>query len=222
MSSPTHVGPDVPLHDTDEHRRAALLLATVGVIGGLVFGALDFVWIKYVPYPVAELGNSMAVWAVVAFAVGFLIRRPPVLPAAVASVTLVAAVVGYRLAGIVIQDDDVSGVRSGVTAVWALFGVIAGVVFGTAGALTHGDGWKSVVSGALAPAVLFAEATIHAGRIGNPSYDDAHWNAVLNVVLGLAVLAFVHRDLGRFGRAFAVSVPFSALGAVALRIATSI
>src|ERR1700745_3326118 len=36
-------------------------------LAGLLLGFGDFLWIKYVPFPVGGLGNSPAVWAVAAF-----------------------------------------------------------------------------------------------------------------------------------------------------------
>jgi hypothetical protein len=38
--------------------------AVAAPVGGLLLGALDVVWITYVPWPLGALGNSVAVWAV--------------------------------------------------------------------------------------------------------------------------------------------------------------
>jgi len=37
------------------------VVAVAAVVAGFLLGFLDFVWIKFVPYPFAELGNSSAV-----------------------------------------------------------------------------------------------------------------------------------------------------------------
>jgi hypothetical protein len=41
--------------------------AVAAPVGGVLLGALDFVWIKYVPLSFGGLGNSLAVWAVAGF-----------------------------------------------------------------------------------------------------------------------------------------------------------
>ncbi|MFC7532297.1 DUF6518 family protein [Actinoplanes sp. GCM10030250] len=71
-----------------DHRRVALAV----VPAGFLLGFLDFVWIEYIPAPVGELGNSMAVWAVAAFASGYWVRTGPLRAAVAASALLIIAV----------------------------------------------------------------------------------------------------------------------------------
>jgi hypothetical protein len=177
----------------NDHPMSWAWVGVTSVVGGLIFGVVDFVWIKFVPYPAAELGNSSAVWAVVAFAAGRWIYRDATRAMVGATVLMIAGIVGYRLAGVVIQSDDVAGLRSPASFVWMAFGVVAGVVFGASGAFSREDGRRGAVCRAMPAAVLFSEAIIYLGRIGDPSYDDSAWNASINIALGLAVLWIVNR-----------------------------
>jgi hypothetical protein len=48
-------------------------VVVVAPVAGFLLGFLDFVWIKYVPSVVAGLGNSVAIWAVAAFLLTYLL-----------------------------------------------------------------------------------------------------------------------------------------------------
>ena len=66
------------------------MVGVVAVLGGFLLGVLDFVWIKVVPFPFGDLGNSSAVWAVAAFAFGYWVRSGWVRAAVGAAVLLVS------------------------------------------------------------------------------------------------------------------------------------
>ena len=101
---------------------------THAVVGGLLLGFLDFVWIKLVPFPLGDLGNSSAVWAVAAVAFGYWVRRDRVRAASGAAVLLVVAVPSYHFAAALIQGDDFANMWGVMSLVWMLFGILAGVV----------------------------------------------------------------------------------------------
>ncbi|WP_306204177.1 DUF6518 family protein [Actinoplanes sp. RD1] len=148
---------------------------------GFLLGFLDFVWIKYVPWPLGDLGNSMAIWAVAAFLLAYLARWGLPTSAAAAMVLLIVAVPSYYLAAALIQHDDWSNMWSGYALLWMGFGLVGGAVFGIAGALARRDGWIRLVALSLPGGVLVAEAVLLALR----DRDDA---GVVVVRLVLAVL----------------------------------
>ena len=78
--------------------RPAAGVAVGAVLGGFLLGFLDFVWIRFVPFPFGDLGNSSAVWAVAAFAFGYGVRTGWVRAALGAAALLVVAVPSYYLA----------------------------------------------------------------------------------------------------------------------------
>ncbi len=190
-------------------RRAVALVVPVA---GFLLGFLDFVWIKWVPFPFAELGNSTATWAVAAFALGWWIRSGAVRAAVAASVLLIVAVPSYYLAATLLQGDDLAVIWSPTSIVWMAFGVVAGVVFGVGGIWARTDGWRRIVGTALPVAVFVEEALRFALKSG--SYPGAWWNVAID--LGLAALPVVL--IGRSARvrllAAAVALPVAALGAV--------
>ncbi|RQX25453.1 hypothetical protein DLJ57_24075 [Micromonospora chalcea] len=185
-------------------RRAVALVVPVA---GFLLGFLDFVWIKWVPFPFAELGNSTATWAVAAFALGWWIRSGAVRAALAASVLLIVAVPSYYLAATLLQGDDLAVIWALTSFVWMAFGVVAGVVFGVAGIWARTDGWRRVVGTALPVAVFVEEALRFALKSG--SYPGAWWNVAID--LGLAVLLVVL--IGRSARvrllAAAVALPLA-------------
>ncbi|WP_064446142.1 DUF6518 family protein [Micromonospora sp. NBRC 110037] len=190
-------------------RRAVALVVPVA---GFLLGFLDFVWIKWVPFPFAELGNSTATWAVAAFALGCWIRSGAVRAAVAASVLLIVAVPSYYLAATLLQGDDLAVIWALTSFVWMAFGVVAGVVFGVAGIWARTEGWRRVVGTALPVAVFVEEALRFALKSG--SYPGAWWNVAID--LGLAALLVVL--IGRSARvrllAAAVALPLAAAGAL--------
>ncbi|MEW2445244.1 DUF6518 family protein [Micromonospora marina] len=190
-------------------RRAVALVVPVA---GFLLGFGDFVWIKWVPFPFAELGNSTATWAVAAFALGWWIRSGALRAAVAAGVLLIVAVPSYYLAATLLQGDDLAVIWSPTSIVWMAFGIVAGVVFGVAGIWARAEGWRGVVGTALPAAVFVEEALRFALKSG--SYPGAWWNVAID--LGLAVLLVVL--IGRSARmrllAAAVALPLAAAGAV--------
>lgn len=195
------------------HRTGAARTAVDAVVCGALLGLVDFVWIKFVPAPLGELGNSSAVWAVAAFTFGYRVRTGPLRVALGAAALLVLAVPGYYAAATLIQHDDVSAVWAVPSMLWMFFGVLAGVVFGTAGGWARAEGWRRVVGAAAPGAVLFAEAALLAGRVGRPNYGNGPlWPAIVDVALGVLVIALVARTPGRWALAAAVAVPLALVG----------
>ncbi len=195
-------------------------MAIVAVLGGFLLGFLDFVWIRYVPYPAGNLGNSSAVWAVAAFAFGYWVRSGRWRAAAGAAVALVVAVPSYYLAAALIQGDDWSVLWAPTSLLWMSFGVLAGTIFGVAGTWVRSEGWRSVVGAALPGAVLFAEAGLEVRRIGQPDYGtDPLWDALLKAALGLLVVALAGRTNRQRGHALATAVPLALAGIAAFLLA---
>jgi hypothetical protein len=195
-------------------------VAVVAPVAGVLLGALDFVWIKYVPFPFGGLGNSIAVWAVAAFLLGFLSRWT--LPVGVlgAIVCLVVAVPSYYLAATLIQNDDSANMYSAAALLWMGLGVVAGTVFGAAGVLARTAGLLGTAAGAMPGAVLFAEATMELRRIGSPDYDNAElaeYTAVL-IVLGATLTVVVGRSWRERGLALLIALPLTAVGYVLLSL----
>lgn len=193
-----------------DNRRVAL----VALLGGLLLGSIDFVWIKFMPWsPLADLGNSSAVWAIAAFFFGFWVRAGWLRAVVGAAVLLVIAVPAYYVAAALIQGDDWSVMWSPTSLLWMVFGVIAGVVFGVGGIWARGSGWQQVVGTALPGAVCFTEAALQASRIGDESYGTepiAH--VVVRVVLGVLVIVLAGRTNRNRILALATALPLALLG----------
>jgi hypothetical protein len=187
--------------------------AAAALVGGLLLGALDFVWIKYVPYPLGGLGNSLAVWAVAGFLFTYWGRWGWARGVAAAVVMLVVAVPSYYLAAALIQNDDFANVYDPVSLLWMGFAVIAGIVFGGAGIAARRPGRWRTAALAMPAAVLFAEAAVLARRIGNESYGiEPLWSALLNVGLGVLVTVAVADTWRRGLIALLVAVPLAVVG----------
>ncbi|MBM2617225.1 hypothetical protein JIG36_16855 [Actinoplanes sp. LDG1-06] len=197
--------------------RSAVVVAPVA---GVLLGALDFVWIKYVPSPFGDLGNSIAVWAVAAFLLAYLTRWS--LPVGVlgAVVCLVVAVPFYYLAATLIQNDDLSNAYNVNALLWMGLGVVAGLVFGAAGVIARRPGRLRTAALAMPGAVMFAEAVIQLRRIGDPSYDtagQAESGAVL-IVLGVLLTLLVGRSWRERALALLIALPLTAVGWVLLSV----
>lgn len=188
--------------------------AVVAPLAGLLLGFLDFVWIKFLPAVVADLGNSLATWAVAAFLLTYCNRWR--LPTAVAGaiVCLIVAVPSYHLAAALIQDDSWSNLYDQNAVVWMLFGVIAGSTFGAGGVLARSGGWSRLPALALPAAVLFAEGLLQLLRIGDQSYETGSMlrYAALVMILGVVVTGLVARTWRDRLLALAWSAPLAAGG----------
>ncbi|MEV0896748.1 DUF6518 family protein [Actinoplanes sp. NPDC049802] len=194
--------------------------AVVVPVAGVLLGALDFVWIKYVPFPFGGLGNSIAVWAVAAFLLTFLSRWT--LPAGILGAIgcLVLAVPSYYLTATLIQSDALANMYNATALFWTASGVVAGAVFGAAGVLARTGGRFRAAAVAIPGAVLFAEATMQLKRIGDPNYETAEtvgYTAVL-IALGVALIVLVSRSWPQRGLALLLALPLTAVGYVLLSL----
>jgi hypothetical protein len=197
-------------------------VALAAVVGGLLLGSLDFVWIKFVPYPLAELGNSTATWAIAAFFFGWWVRSGWLRAALGAAVLLVVAVPSYYLAATLIQGDDLAILWAPTALLWMLLGVLTGVVFGIGGVWARGEGWRAVVGLALPAAVLVEEATRFALRLGDPNYSSqVAWNVAIDIALALLLVALLGRTHRQRALALVASLPMAALILVAFSVVGS-
>jgi len=194
--------------------------AVAALVGGFLLGFLDFVWIKFVPYPLGGLGNSLAVWAVAAFFFTYAGRWGRLRSVAAAIVLLVVAVPSYYVAAALIQHDDFSNAYGSVAFLWMFFAVIAGFVFGGAGVVARAPGRWQTAALAMPAAVLFAEAAILARRIGDPSYgSEPLWPALIDVALGALAIVLLTNHRRRRLSVLVLAVPLTAVGFAFLSVA---
>jgi hypothetical protein len=187
-------------------------VALTAVVGGFLLGFLDFVWIKWMPYPLAELGNSTATWAVAAFAFGYWVRSGQVRSAVGAAVLLVVAVPSYYLAAALIQGDDLAVVWAPSSLLWMVFGVLAGTVFGIGGTWARETRWRHVVGTALPAAVLLEEAARYARNVTDPNYSAGlAWNVAIDVALAVLIVVLIGRSNRQRALASAVAAPLAAI-----------
>ncbi len=195
-------------------------VVVVAPVAGVLLGVLDFVWIKYVPFPLGDLGNSIAVWAVAAFLVTWWARWS--LPVGVlgAIVCLVVAVPSYYVAATLIQNDDLSNAYNSTALLWMGLAVVAGAVFGAAGVIARTPGRLQTAALAMPAAVLFAEAVIQGRRVGDSSYDRGDQLTSVGVLVGLGVLItlLVGRSWAQRGLALLIALPLTAVGYVLLSL----
>lgn len=179
-------------------RRAWWLLAIAA--GGLL-GPLDLAGQVHAPYPLAHLFNSPAVWAAAAFAFG---RWACELVASIAGavIVMIVGVEAYYVADVLLRDASRSNPTSPTAFVWLMAGVVAGVVFGTAGWwASERSTWRAMLGRAALPAVFGAEAVYNVARIatqpasGRP--DDLEQFVALLLLLATMVLAVVVRRIPR-------------------------
>ena len=191
-----------------DHRRVAV--ATV--VGGLLLGAVDLLLQKSLPYPWADLANSTAVWAVAAFGLGTWVRSPWWRAAAAGVVLLVLAVPAYYLTATLVQNDDLANAWSTTSLLWMFFGVLAGTLFGTAGAFASAAGWRGVLAVALPGAVLFAEALVIVRR------DAFGWTAIIELALGVLIILAVARTARNRLTALVAALPLALIGFAGFRL----
>ena len=195
-------------------------MTVVAPVAGLFLGALDFVWIKYVPFPFGGLGNSIAVWAVAAFLLTFCNRWTLIVGILGAIVCLVLAVPSYYLAAALIQNDALANMYDPTALLWMGLGVVAGTVFGAAGVLARTGSRLRAAAVAMPVAVLFAEATMQLRRIGDPTYataDIVGYAAVVTAV-GVVVIAPVGRSWSESGLALMIALTLTAVVYVLLSL----
>ncbi len=195
----------------------------VAVVAGLVLGPLDLWGQVNTSYPWAHLFNSPAVWAAAAFAYGRWVRD---LPAAAvgAVIVLVVGVEAYYLADVLVRDASRSNLTSSTAAVWLMAGVVAGLVFGTAGGwASESSGWRTVLGRAALPAIFGAEAVHNLLRLANEPADgrpeDLGQFAVLLASVSIAALVATTRGTDR--RTAAHVIATTAVAAIAVGAAVS-
>ena len=165
-----------------DNRRVALVTAVAAVLLGLV----DLLLQKTLPYPLANLANSAAVWAVLAFLLGRWVGGPWWRSAPAGAALLVVAVPAYYVSAWLIQHDDLATAWTPTSQLWMLFGLIAGAGAGIAGSWARcAGGWLRLVGIASPGAVLAGEALSQ--RAENVS------TAFLELALGVLVILLVGR-----------------------------
>jgi hypothetical protein len=196
------------------------LLAAAALVAGVALGATDLLLQRVLPYPWANLANSLAVWAVAAWLFGALVVGEAVRGAAAGVVLLVVAVEAYYLAAAVFQHDDLGLLTAPTTVLWCVFGVIAGVIFGAGGGAV-GDARRgaAVLGAALPAAVLLGEAGVMVHRVAGER-PAAGTLAVAAVEAGFGLLATLaaRRRCGAVGVTLVVAMllAVSAFGAFAV------
>lgn len=136
--------------------------------------------VRWLEYLSSWLGSSWA-WALFAFLVGRVLRRPP--QAAVqATLGLWGAVLTYYLGDFAIGVDEVFNVRA--AGFWAVTSLVIGPVMGCLGALSRRPGWLGLAASLSMPALMAHQAvTVSTG----PSHIQP-WNGWA-VVGGAVILA---------------------------------
>lgn len=163
----------------------------VPVVVGLALGPLDLLLQHLLPYPFANLANSPAAWALVAFGVGWSDRiRGRVWPAAAGTLTLLLAVEGYYATAVLTLGDDPSTLTNRAALLWLVLAAVTGVVFGTAGAWARsGHPWRGPLGTAVPVGVLLTEAWLDLARLADAANDAARRQDLVQTALVLLVLA---------------------------------
>lgn len=162
---------------------------------GVALGVADLVLIHLLPYPLADLANSSAVWALAAFVLGrsLALRVGPGVAAAAGAVLLVAGVESYYVAAAVVDLAAPSSLVSATSLAWCVMAVLAGAAFGAAGVWSRDpDVWRAAGATALVVAVLLAEAWLRRGL------GDTAW---LTAAVAVGVLVMVSGGRAAVARA---------------------
>lgn len=168
-------------------------------LAGLVIGPIDLALQRLLPYPWANLANSSAVWAVLAFAVGWWWGgRRWWQPAATAVFALLIAVETYYLAAVIVLGDDLATLYNATARLWLVLAVLAGVVFGTMGSWARrGNLWLAPIGTATGASVLLAEALLDLFRAAAAEAaraTDLRQTALIVAVLGAVMLVLSSRS----------------------------
>ena len=188
-------------------------------MGGIALGAVDLLLQKVLPYPWANLANSSAVWALAAYGLGLWVRTPWWRATAAGAATLLIAVPTYYVAAAIFLNDEIAAAWDRTALLWMAFGVTAGLVFGFGATLVRSSGWQQLAGVALPAAVLFAEALVAVlGGGGAAHRRDQIETAIIEVVLGSAVLVVVGRTARQRIGGLILSLPLALIGFVAFKI----
>ncbi|WP_124771582.1 DUF6518 family protein [Micromonospora inaquosa] len=208
--------------DREVQRRHRVLTV---LVGGLLLGVVDLLLQRTLPYPWANLANSSAVWAVGAFGIGSWLRADWRRSAFAGIVLLLVAVEAYYLAAVVLMNDSARNLWSPTTMAWLFFGVLAGALFGGAGGLSrHRKPWLRAIAVAMPGAVLLAEAATLFNRSAQPGRGshyrtDSLQTAVIEVILGVALILLVARTNRVRLQAIAAATVLAVLGFAAYTVA---
>jgi NAD/NADP transhydrogenase beta subunit len=180
------------------------------VIAGALVGICDLLLQKWLPYPWANLANSGAVWAVAAFLVGAWVRDQWRRSAVAGIILLIVAVESYYVTAAIVLNDNLANAWSKTAFVWLALGVVAGAVFGIAGAISRSSRRVPRLLGyASLTAVFGLEALLVLGRSTNADETTVHnhldlfYTATIEVALAVAVpvgiILFNRRAVSRNG-----------------------
>ncbi|MEO9325327.1 DUF6518 family protein [Nocardioides sp. C4-1] len=182
----------------DRARAAAERPLLVAALAGVALGFGDLILQLTLPYPVADLANSSAVWAVAAFLLARALTTDAATSTVAGAVMLVVAVEAYYVLAIVLDMAGLFSLVAPTTIAWLIMGVVAGTGAGIAATWSRDSGsWHAAAAWGAAAALLFAEAW---QRI---SWDGTAW---LTGLLGVAVLAACARRPLLLARAGLVAV----------------
>lgn len=209
--------------DDLDARRRLWVIAAVAIVGGLLLGSLDLLAQRTLPYPWANLANSSAVWAVGAFGIGAWVGAGRWRPAVAGVLLLLVAVESYYLAAILVLNNELSNLWKPSTLAWLFFGVIAGLVFGTAGGWVRAESrWLRALGVALPAAVLLAEAGVLFSRSGSgdAAYrSDSLQTAAIEAALGVLFPLIVGRTVSHRLHGLAASLPLALIGLAGFHLA---
>jgi hypothetical protein len=186
-------------------------LVAIAVAAGLALGVGDLVWMLHVDVAWAEIANSSAVWAAGAFVLGAVLRTDPVRAAICGVVMMSVAVESYYVYAASVDLASLATPFSAHARMWLVFGVFAGVVFGSAGAWTSGAvRWQQVVGAATGAGVLLGEAlhiTLQWDLAFGGFRDPMAQAALAMSLLGVLLLVVTTRRVATFLAAALLTVP---------------
>jgi hypothetical protein len=200
-------------------------VALTVVVCGILLGVVDLLLQRSLPYPWANLANSSAVWALGAYGIGRWLHAGWWRSALAGIVLLVVAVEAYYLAAVVLMNDNAQNLWSPTAMAWLFFGVLAGALFGAAGALSRGGlSWLRTIAVAMPGAVLLAEAAMLVDRSGNPGRGadyraDSLQTAAIEAVLGVTLILLIAPTHRVRLQALAAATVLAAIGFAGFTIA---
>jgi Family of unknown function (DUF6518) len=196
------------------------------ILGGAALGLLA--WVSdQLQWPLSLLipANAIGAWLGVAFALGASARTIPT-GALRGLVGLLAAVVAYYLLNAVLGEGFRAIGATHAATVWGGVALLAGPVFGGAGALwRHGSGWPRAIGVALLAAALIGEGVVFGGgRLVHLDQIGTDPGALLfagEAVLGALLPALLLRRGERL-RGYLATAGFAVAAAVAIGPVTSL
>jgi Family of unknown function (DUF6518) len=154
------------------------------VTAGAVVGAASTYPYYFVPGPAHILGNSAAIWLLLAFVSGVAASRP-IRGAVAGTLLLVALVVTFfAISHLIYSVEHVAR----LTMFWLCTALVGGPIFGLSGAVWRGGDavWRGVTA-ALVGSTFVSEAIAFQGNEGI--------GRLLEVILGIALTAFLTAGL---------------------------